>query len=323
MWPVNLVERADGLQRRRRVLGFPIAVIYKYFDDFGGYLAALITYYAFVSLVPLLLLATTILSIVLSTRPDLQERIIDSALTQIPVVGAQLENPKALSGGPAGVAIGLVVALYGGLGVGNAVQYAINNIWTIPRNSRPNPFTSRLRSLALVLTAGVAILATTTLSTYGAIQSGWWGRGLPVVIALVANTLIINGVYRFGLSRMLPTGHHLPGAVLAAVLLQVVQTFGVVYIGRVVQRASVTNGVIGFVLGLIAFLYLVAVIFVLCAEVNVVRVRRLFPRALLTPFTDNVDLTDADRAAYAAQARSMRTKGFERIDARFERDSGG
>jgi uncharacterized BrkB/YihY/UPF0761 family membrane protein len=143
MWPVNLVERADGLQRRRRVLGFPIAVIYKYFDDFGGYLAALITYYAFVSLVPLLLLATTILSIVLSSRPDLQERIIDSALTQIPVVGAQLENPKALSGGPAGVAIGLVVALYGGLGVGHDVQYAINNIWTIPRNSRPNPFTSR------------------------------------------------------------------------------------------------------------------------------------------------------------------------------------
>jgi hypothetical protein len=143
-----------------------------------------------------------------------------------------------------------------------------------------------------------------------------------VVIALVANTLIINGVYRFGLSRMRRPGttSRVPCWPPSSCKWCRGFRYGT-SVGS--SSASVTNGVIGFVLGLIAFLYLVAVIFVLCAEVNVVRVRRLFPRALLTPFTDNVDLTDADRAAYAAQARSMRTKGFERIDARFERDSGG
>ena len=83
-----------------------------------------------------------------------------------------------------------------------------------------------------------------------------------------------------------------------------------------------TNGVVGFVLGLLAFVYLVAVAFVLSAELNVVRARRLYPRALLTPFTDAVDLTDADRQTYAAQARSMRTKGYEEIEVTFRRDGG-
>lgn len=54
-----MVSWLDRLQRRSRAAGFVIAVIYKYVDDQGGYLAALITYYAFVSLFPLLLLFTT------------------------------------------------------------------------------------------------------------------------------------------------------------------------------------------------------------------------------------------------------------------------
>mgnify|MGYP000983956436 CR=1 FL=1 len=90
-------------------------------------------------------------------------------------------------------------------------------------------------------------------------------------------------------------------------LLQFLQTFGVVYVGRVVRDASATNGVVGFVLGLLAFIYLAAVILIVCAEINAVAAKRLYPRALLTPFTDNVDLTEADQRQYGAQARMMRT----------------
>jgi hypothetical protein len=97
------------------------------------------------------------------------------------------------------------------------------------------------------------------------------------------------------------------------------QSYGVVYVGRVVNRASEINSVIGFVLGLLAYIYLVVVVFVLAAEVNVTRTRRLWPRALLTPFTDDVDLTDADVMAYGDQARAQRTKGYESIEVRFRR----
>jgi len=317
---VGAVDRFDRFQRQHPVLGFPIAVAYKFFDDFGGYLAALITYYAFVSLFPLLLLLVTVLSWVLSSRPDLQEVIIESALRQVPVVGDQLGNPKALSGGIAGVVIGVAVSIYGGLGVGNAVQYALNTVWTIPRNRRPNPLTSRVRSLGVVFIGGLAIVGTTTLSTLAALDLGWFTRPVSLLVTTVANAFIINGVYRWAVSRLMPIRTHLVGSVIAALLLQFLQTFGVVYVGRIVHNASATNGVIGFVLGLLAFVYLVSVVLVLCAEVNAVRARQLYPRALLTPFTDNVDLTEADKAAYAAQARAMRTKGYERIDVRFERE---
>ena len=64
------------------------------------------------------------------------------------------------------------------------------------------------------------------------------------------------------------------------------------------------------VLGLLAFLYMVSASLVLCAEVNVVRVDRLYPRALLGPFTDDVELTSADPQTYTRKAGAERLKGF-------------
>jgi membrane protein len=111
----------------------------------------------------------------------------------------------------------------------------------------------------------------------------------------------------------------LPGAVAAAVVWQLLQWFGAVYIDHVVKTASATNSIFALVLGLIAFLYLVAVTLVLCAEMNAVRVDRLHPRALLTPFTDAVTLTPADRRAYTQQAKAQRAKGFQDIQVTFTR----
>jgi uncharacterized BrkB/YihY/UPF0761 family membrane protein len=48
----RLVDRVDHYQRRHPWLGLPLAVVYKFVDDQGGYLTALLTYYAFLSLFP-------------------------------------------------------------------------------------------------------------------------------------------------------------------------------------------------------------------------------------------------------------------------------
>jgi membrane protein len=74
------------------------------------------------------------------------------------------------------------------------------------------------------------------------------------------------------------------------------------------------------VLGLMAWIYLLALVIVLAAETNVVHEKRLWPRALLTPFTDNVELTSADRRAYTGYVKSERHKGFESIDVGFDRE---
>jgi membrane protein len=57
---------------------------------------------------------------------------------------------------------------------------------------------------------------------------------------------------------------------------------------------------------------------VICVEANVVRSKRLYPRALLTPFTDNVSLTPGDEQAYTDAAQAQRNKGFENIDVTFD-----
>ncbi len=72
-------------------------------------------------------------------------------------------------------------------------------------------------------------------------------------------------------------------------------------------------------MGLIAWIYLLAFVVVFAAETNVVRQRRLWPRALLTPFTDHVQLTPADKRAYSGYAESERHKGFEVVDVGFDR----
>jgi hypothetical protein len=76
--------------------------------------------------------------------------------------------------------------------------------------------------------------------------------------------------------------------------------------------------VFAVVLGLLAFLYITATAVLLSVEINVVRVNRIYPRSLLTPFTDNVTLTAGDRRAYSRQAKAQRSKGFEHVDVSFD-----
>lgn len=323
-----VAARLDGFQRRHPAAGFPLGVLYKYFDDGGGYLAALIAYYAFVSLFPLLLLLSTVLGFVLAGDPDLQQRVLASALSQFPVVGDQLGEPKAIGGGAVGLVVGIVGSLYGGLGVAQALQYAMNTAWAVPKNSRPNPFKARGRSLLLLVTAGFAVLGTTVLSALGGSNAGSFGAVLKIVLlvaSIAVNAAVFVFAFRIAAARNLSVRDVAPGAIAAAIIWQLLQTFGVVYVGHVIKGASATNGVFALVLGLLAFLYITGIAVVLCVEANVVRVDRLHPRALLTPFTDNVDLTHGDERAYTGQAKAQRAKGFEEVDVRFEpkdRDSG-
>lgn len=315
-----MVHWLDRLQQRSPTAGFVIAVIYKYVDDQAGYLAALLTYYAFISLFPLLLLLTTVLGVVLAGRPEWREDIYDSALAQFPLIGDQLSEPSRLSGGTAGVVIGIVVALYGGLNVGQALQNAMENIWAVPKNLRPDPIRSRLRSLVLLLVLGTALVATTALVAFGRFL-GPVGAVAVVVAALALNTGVLVVAFRVTTTRALSVRDVLPGALAAAVVWQLLQWFGASYVQHVVASASVTNSVFAVVLGLIAFLYLISTVLLICAEVNVVRVDRLHPRALLTPFTDDVELTEADRKMYEGQAKAQQAKGFQRVEVTFEDNS--
>ena len=316
---MSFVSRLDDFQRRHPVLGFPLGVTYKFFDDQGGYLAALITYYAFVSLFPLLLVFTTVLGILLEHHEKLKDQIVDSALNQIPVIGEQLSDPAGLSGGTIAVIIGLVGAIYGGLGVSVASQNAMNAAWDVPRNSRPNPVKVRVRGAVLLVTVGLSMIGLVAINvTAAAIEL----RGLSDLFTRLGALILSLGVFvfgfRFGTARPLTVRQVLPGALLAAVGWQLLQHFGGIYVEHVINRTEKINGVFAVVLGLIAFLYLASVLAVIAMEVNSVLAYKLYPRSLLTIFTDNVHLTEGDERAYRLLAQAQRQKGFEDITVTFD-----
>lgn len=321
---MQITERVDRFQRRHRWAGFPVAVVYKFFEDQGHYLAALITFYGFLSLFPLLLLLASVLGFVLQGNSDLQQRILDSTLSQFPIIGDELSDPQGLQGSAAAVVVGGMVALYGALGVAQAFQNAVNVAWSVARNRRPNPLRARLRSLLLLGTAGITVLATTMLSVLGggagakgAVITGWVTL-LVTAGALVLNTAVFTVAFRIATVPRLKVREVAPGAFIAAIIWQLLQLFGTTYVANVVKDANNTYGVFALVLGLLAWIFLAALGVVLSVEINVVHTKRLYPRALLTPFTDNVDLTDADQRAYTDAATSQRYKGFESVDVTFE-----
>jgi membrane protein len=321
----RVIGALDGFQRRHRWVGFPLAVVYKFSDDQGSYLTALVTYYGFLSLFPLLLLLVTILGFALHGDPHLQARLLDSALSQFPVIGTQLrENVRGSSGSGLGLVAGVAGTLYGSLGAAQATQNALSRVWAIPRNERPNPFASRLRSLGLILVLGLGVLVTTGLSalTTGA---GSFGASLAVGVrigsiglAALTNISMFLVAFRVLSARQISFRDLRLAAIVAGLGWQTLQLLGTYLVSHTLKGSRESYGVFGLVLGLIAWIYLLALVMVLAAEISVVARRHLWPRALLTPFTDDVELTSADERSYTAYAKSERHKGFQTVDVDFE-----
>jgi membrane protein len=325
---VSVTERLDRFQQTHRWAGFPLAVVYKFADEQGGYLAALLVYYAFLSLFPLLLLLVTILGFVLQGDVHAQSVVVSSAVSQIPVIGDTLRtNVHAVHGSVTALVAGVAASVYGATGVAQAGQYAMNTIWAVPRHRRANPLRSRFTSLVSVTVLGAGALATTAITGLFGVSGafghdlGMLGRLLALVVSLLGNSVLFAVGFRLLTPSHIPRRHLAPGAVAAAVCWQVLQGLGGYYVSHSLRHASQLYGLFGIVLGLIGYLYLAAVTTLLCAEANAVRARRLWPRSLLTPFTDDVTLTRADERQYSDLATAQQAKGFEEIDVTFNPDA--
>lgn len=326
---MGVVSQIDRGQRRHSIFGFPLAVIYKFFDDQGNYLAAILTFYAFLSIFPLLLLSTSILGFILEGRPQLQEQVLDSALAQFPIIGTELGRPNGIQGSTGGVIVGSLTALYGAVGLGLALQNVQAAAWAVPRNSRPHPVMTRVNSVFILAAAGMAILAIsigsvvlTETDLVGKLSDHFWFHWLVRLLTILILGSVMTVLLRMAAARAIKqhVAYAAPGGYTIAVLWQFLQWLGTIYVTRITESTATNNvnQTFGLVLGLMGLLYMGAIMGVIGIEVNVVISRRLWPRALLTPFTDSVDLTEADRRAYAMYAQMQRHKGFETVAVRFD-----
>lgn len=294
---------ADAFQQRHPVLAFPVAVWKKFNDDQAGYLAALIAYYGFNAIFPLLLLLATVLNLLLRNNPSLQKTLTDSALAQYPVIGQQIKAQLgSIPGTGVPLIIGAVLLLLGARGVANAMQNALCGVWGIPRESRPGFPMSQVWSLALLFTVGIGFVVTTFLSGVAA-GAGHLLTGVGATIGAVLVSLVLNvGVFwlgfRLATARLVRWRDLLVGALVAAVIWQILQVAGGYVVSHQLNRASELYGVFGVVLGLVAWLFLQAEATLWAVEIDVVLARRLWPVSVL-PEPDSGDGGDAGESAHA------------------------
>jgi len=304
----NILRWIDSFQRRHRSSSYLYGVIKKYGDDGCGSLAALLAYYGFLALFPLLLLLFTLLGLVFGNDVAFQQRVIHSALAQFPVVGRQLARPGGISSLKSTTAVGLVVSaailLWGSLGVTQAGQRAMADVWNVAHAQRPG-FLPRLgRSLAFLGVLALDVVVSTILA--GFVTSG--RPSTPAAIAVVVIGLAVNIPlfllgFRFLTPRVIATSTLRQGAVFGALGWSLLQYGGTWLVTHELRHASQLYGYFASILGLMSFLYLAAVITLYAAESNVVRARGLYPRSLVAP-----PLTDADRAVLTALALQSRRR---------------
>jgi membrane protein len=308
---MNAVKKAqqavDRFQQRRSWLGYVIGAWKKFGDDQAGNLAALVSYYAFASIFPLLLVLYTGLDLVLRGNPTLKNDLLNSAFAQYPLIGAQLRShTHSLSGTGVALVVGIVLTLFGARGVATAIQNAMNTVWEVPYTRRPGFPWSMLRSFGLILVIGPGLIITIALSSYaggtGHVVSGAGAHIGALLISLALNVGVFWLAFRVGTASEVRMRDMLLGAVIAAIGWQVLQYFGGYLIGHQLKTNS-AYGTFGAVLGLLAWFYLQAQLTLYAVEFNIVRVRRIWPRSMFPP-----PLTDADVRAYQMYAAAQQRR---------------
>lgn len=312
----RFLRAIDRFQQRRRWLAVPFAVVKKFSEDRAGNLAALIAYYGFFSLFPLLLVLVSVLGLLLRGNPALQRSIVDSALAQFPVIGDQLrENLEGLTGGGTGLPLGLGIlgTLWAGLGVVKSMQEAFNTVWDIPYKRRPSAIVSTLKAFLMLGVLGVITVASAILAGVGAGSDTWWWAVIGILVSLVLNFILFLLAFRILTTADVSWSDVRPGAIVGAVGWTALQAVGGFYVGHQLKGASQVYGTFAVVIGLLAWMFLGAQLTMYAAELNVVVRKRLWPRGLVHP-----PFTDADERALKRLAMVEERHEEETIEATLE-----
>jgi YihY family inner membrane protein len=184
--------------------------------------------------------------------------------------------------------------LWAGLGALDAMQNAMNSVWNVPKVSRPNLIKTRLRGLIMLVVFAVLITASTLVGGAATVVDaiGPAGDVLALVLTTALNVVLFLLAFKVLTDVDMDWRVLVPGAVAAGIAFSVLQAVGGWYVSRVLRNATAMYGTFAIVLGLLSWLYLLAQMTVLAAEINVVVDRGLHPRSLTGD-----DLTPADHEA--------------------------
>jgi YihY family inner membrane protein len=312
---LRTARRADAFQQRHRPLALLYGVIKKYGDDHAGVLVSNLALAAFAALFPLLLLLVTGLGLVLTSHSGLRADVLHSALNKFPIIGTHLEeNIKALHrDSAASFAVGIVGVSWGSLRLAQSGIFAMEQVWDLPGPQRLSYLKRLGRSVAFLFVLLVGLILSTFLAAAVPTARG----AVALAILGAALSAIVNfGEYLFAFRVLtpgaVPLRNLVPGAALGGTCWTLLQALGGYVVGHYLRNANALYGLFGIVLGLLAWVYLIAELSVYSAELNVVLARRLWPRAILPP-----PLTDADRRALTAEGQRAQLRPEQDVQVTF------
>ena len=317
---LSTLRRLDEVQRRHTWLSFPIAVAKKFGDDRAGSHAALIAYYGFFSMFPLLLALVTVLGILLANDPVLRERIVDSALSSFPVIGNQIrKNIRGIEASGVMLALALGLAVWTGLGVIRTAQVAMDDVWDVPKGARPGFLPRTVRALLLLIVFGAGLTASALLAGLSSSESrfGVTTQVFAFIATVALNSFLFTTAFRVLTTAGIRWRDVLPGGVIAAVGWALLQFLGTWLVQRQLAQAKEVYGFFfAVVIGLLSWIFIAAQLTLVAAEINVVRSRRLWPRSLIPP-----PHTGSDVEAITREAKEEERPG-QVVDVRFTGNDG-
>ncbi len=278
----KLITKLDDFQRRHHFTAFSYAVIKKYGDDDAGHQAALLTYYAFLSLFPLLLVLATLTEFITTSHSELQSTIIKGTTNYFPVLGSQLSaHVNTLHKSGLALAIGILFTIYGARGVADAFRNSIQHLWKIPMSQRDGFPKSTLKSIAIILIAGVGFVVASISVALAATA----GQGLAFkVLSIIINLLIWSALFilliNISLPRHIPFKETRAAALMAAVGLVIVQVLGGYLLKQELRHLDALYSYFALSLGLLFWIYLQVQVLFYALEIAAVSSHKLWPRSL-------------------------------------------
>jgi YihY family inner membrane protein len=278
----KLVDKLNDFQLRHPLPGFVFAVIKKYGDDEAGRQAALLTYYAFLSLFPLILVLTTLTELIPVSHTAVQDSIIKGTTNYFPVLGDQLSTHiRTLHKSGFALAIGLLFTLYGARGVADAFQRSVQDFWGIPKARRAGFPKSTLKSLSIILVAGIGfVVASVSIGLASAASQGWQVRVLTILINLLVWCGLFILLITLSLPRHVSFRETRAAAITAAVGLVIVQTLGGYLLSRELKNLDALYSYFALALGLLFWIYLQIQVLFYALEIAAVKSQKLWPRSL-------------------------------------------
>jgi YihY family inner membrane protein len=321
------LRRVDSWQQRVTSVAVPVAVIKKFVDDGVNRLGVQVAYWGFFSVFALLLAFSAVLGFVFQSDPSVQRELLDSTLERMPVIGPQISGDiGSLTGSGVALVVGVVGALWTGLGVTLAIKNALDRIWAVPKFKQAGYVSSRVRGLLVLASIGtINVVATAAVAL---VTAGGVGTVATRVLSLLGSAAVdlvmFVASFRILTTAAVTVRQVLPGALVATGCWLALQALGGVYVTQVLAGSSQTYGGFAAVVGLLAWLLLSAELVLIAAELNVVLAHKLWPRSLTGELTaaDKQVLRDSAHAAQQDPRQQIAVTFSQDADPGSERDGG-